>query len=162
MSTTDKQTNLTAEEAITIIEREIACVNKECNIERACGQCELAMPSKEPIIEAYKLAIEALKAKPCTDAISREEALKEMQKYHDDCAETSEYTRLGFETAMNVVKELPPVMPQPKIGHWILLKDAYGDVVEAVCSCCDKNGNHEWSLCPYCGAIMVKQQESEE
>lgn len=51
---------MTAEEAIAIIEREIACVNKECNIERACGKCELVMPSKEPIIEAYKLAIEAL------------------------------------------------------------------------------------------------------
>ena len=26
--------------------------------------------------------------------------IKEMQNYHDDCAKTSEYTRLGFETAI--------------------------------------------------------------
>ena len=29
---------------------------------------------------------------------------KEMQNYHDDCAKTSEYTRLGFETAIAVVE----------------------------------------------------------
>jgi len=41
-----------------------------------------------------------------------------------------------------------------KQGHWIILKDKYGDVVEAVCSCCDKNGNHKWTYCPYCGMRM--------
>ena len=30
---------------------------------------------------------------------------KEMQNYYDDCAKTSEYTRLGFETAIAVVED---------------------------------------------------------
>ena len=30
---------------------------------------------------------------------------KEMQNYYDDCAKTSEYTRLGFETAISVVED---------------------------------------------------------
>ncbi len=50
---------MTSEKAIKIIEQEIACVEKDCNIERSCGDCELALPSKEPIIEAYQLAIKA-------------------------------------------------------------------------------------------------------
>lgn len=30
---------------------------------------------------------------------------KDIQNYHDDCAKTSEYTRLGFETAIAVVED---------------------------------------------------------
>lgn len=39
-------------------------------------------------------------------------------------------------------------------GKWVVLHDEYGDVVEAVCSLCDMNGNHTWQYCPYCGAKM--------
>lgn len=48
------------EEAIAIIQNEYKCVDRDCNIERGCGKCDLMMPSKEPILEAYKLAIKAL------------------------------------------------------------------------------------------------------
>lgn len=65
-------------------------------------------------IEALSMAIEALKAEPCEDAVSRQAALKEMERYHDDCDKTSVYTRLGFETAMEVVKSLSPVTLKPR------------------------------------------------
>ena len=52
--------SMTVEEAVSIIDREYSCVDRECNIERSCGKCDLMMPSKEPILEAYKMAIEAL------------------------------------------------------------------------------------------------------
>ena len=42
-----------------------------------------------------------------SDLISREAVLAQMKNYHDDCAQTSEYTRLGFETAMEVVEQMP-------------------------------------------------------
>lgn len=51
---------MTNEEAIAIIRQEYLCVDKDCDIERNCGKCDLAMPSKEPILEAYKVAIKAL------------------------------------------------------------------------------------------------------
>lgn len=35
---------------------------------------------------------------------------KEMQNYHDDCAKTSEYTRLGFETAIAVVEDADTII----------------------------------------------------
>lgn len=142
----DKQTNLTAEEAIAVIEREIACVNKECNIERACGQCELVMPSKEPIIEAYKLAIEALKTKPCEDCISRQTVL--------DIVNNPLNIRLD-----EIIKKLPPVTPKSKTAHWIHFANSDD------CSGCG------WSIgkyispsdyCPKCGARMIEPAESEE
>ena len=39
---------------------------------------------------------------------------KEMQNYHDDCAKTSEYTRLGFETAIAVVEDASPIIEADK------------------------------------------------
>lgn len=39
-----------------------------------------------------------------------DEIKKEMQNYHDDCAKTSEYTRLGFETAIAVVEDAPTII----------------------------------------------------
>lgn len=45
-----------------------------------------------------------------------------------------------------------------KVGQWITLQDEYGDIVEAVCSCCNQNGNHEWAFCPKCGARMEGQE----
>ena len=51
---------MTREEAIAIIRKEYLCVNRDCDIERSCGKCDLMMPSKEPILEAYKMAMDAL------------------------------------------------------------------------------------------------------
>lgn len=45
--------------------------------------------------------------------IDANKAIKDMQYYHDDCAQTSEYTRLGFETAMEVVKSASTVLTIP-------------------------------------------------
>ena len=35
---------------------------------------------------------------------------KEMQNYYDDCAKTSEYTRLGFETAIAVIEDAKTII----------------------------------------------------
>ena len=55
---------MTREEAIEIIRKEYACVDADCDIERNCGRCELHMPSKEPILKAYEMAISALEQEP--------------------------------------------------------------------------------------------------
>jgi len=51
---------MTREEAIAIIRKEYLCVDRDCDIEKNCGRCDLMIPSKEPILEAYKMAIQAL------------------------------------------------------------------------------------------------------
>ena len=53
--------DMTRAEAIAIIRKEYLCVDRDCDIERSCGKCDLMMPSKEPILEAYKIAINSLK-----------------------------------------------------------------------------------------------------
>ena len=91
-----------------------------------------AMPAS---IIALDRAIEALKAQPCEDAVSREAALKEMERYHDDCSQTSEYTRLGFETAMEVVKSLPSVTPKQKVVRCKDCKHRDPETKKCDCGC---------------------------
>lgn len=66
--------------------------------------------------------------------------------------------------AKYLIEDLPQEQ-ESKTGHWITLKDEYGDIHEAVCSRCDSNGNHKWKYCPSCGAKMSEiptSSESEE
>ena len=42
--------------------------------------------------------------------IDADKANKKIQYYHDDCEKTSVYTRLGFETAMNVVNDAQTII----------------------------------------------------
>ena len=51
---------MTNEQARAIICKEYLCVDRDCDIERSCGKCDLMMPSKEPILQAYKMAMDAL------------------------------------------------------------------------------------------------------
>lgn len=77
--------------------------------------------------------------------ITNEEAIEVLQKnYPDSCYSM---LREAVDIAIAALKT-------QKIGKWIILKDEYDDVVEAVCSCCDRNGNHKWAFCPNCGARM--------
>lgn len=62
-------------------------------------------------------------------------------------------TRCEYKRISNVLFEFPTI-EERKTGKWYVLHDEYGDVVEAVCSLCDINGNHTWKYCPNCGAKM--------
>ena len=95
--------------------------------------------------EFIKLAIKALEKEPCEDCVSRE-AVKEALR-----------NRIG-ESISDCINALPSVTPTRKKAKWIVLKDEYGDICEAICSCCEDNGNHRWKYCHTCGAEM----ESEE
>ena len=97
--------------------------------------------------EVLEFTIKALEQKPCEDSISRE-AVKEL---FQEGSVMGMYYFLGID-------ELPSVTLARKKGKWIVLKDEYGDICEAICSCCEDNGNHRWKYCPTCGAEM----ESEE
>lgn len=71
---------MTNEEAIAIIRNEYKCVDRDCDIERSCGKCDLMMPNKEPILEAYKLAIKALEQQP-TDTWSIKKVADTFKKH---------------------------------------------------------------------------------
>ena len=75
------------EEAIAIIQNEYKCVDRDCDIERSCGKCDLMMPSKGLILEAYKLAIKALEQQPC-EMTTEEYRQRMIQTFHN--ADTDE------------------------------------------------------------------------
>jgi len=93
---------------------------------------------------------------PCEDAISRQVVLNTISELNAiSFYEAQEDSKECYYEIRQTIKDLPSVkLQEPKTGHWIILKDEYGDVHEAVCSNCDSNGNHKWSYCPNCGADM--------
>ena len=125
---------MTRQDIDTIIS--IICPNDE-DFEKACIS---------PAYLKNELEILALDQEPCEDAISRKSMLDYIKYLHGEMPEEE------------FVKALPSVTPARKKGKWIVLKDEYGDICEAICSCCGDNGNHRWKYCPNCGAEM----ESEE
>ena len=102
--------------------------------------------------EAYrKIITHCEEQEPCEDVISREAVLDCFKKWQPYMA-----TRLlDFEKELS---ELPPVTPQPKIGHWIVDVDRWGDIVTTVngyrCSECDTFDTDKDTYCPNCGAKM--------
>lgn len=99
---------------------------------------------------------------PSEDAVSRQEVIDGINEYFHD----KYYQRTSIQDCMDclirdVIKDLPPVTPTRKKGKWIVLKDEYGDAVEAVCSCCEDNGNHKWKYCHTCGAEMEYEDEAQ-
>ena len=111
----------------------------------------------------------------CDDCISRQAVL-------DIFGKIDTYT-IFCENAKRIIKALPSVTPQPKIGQWIVdgSVDCYLDKVRCHCSECGKKKEfpadydhikHKLSIsyqypefidnyCPNCGCRMVDPQESE-
>lgn len=145
MSTTDNQTNMTAEEAVL----EHGCYNcghvrldKTCNVycqlRLEGGRCEAynSWNSWTPLPE------------PCEDCVSRQTVKEQMLKYgfHAPDMTVTEF----------VEDELPPVTPKPKMGHWIKITNPRGTVIALRCSACEKSPKHaiRSDFCPHCGADM--------
>ena len=88
----------------------------------------------------------------CSDAISRQGLLDTIDRFCD----------LGKRQLKEIVRDLPPVTPKQRTGHWIKSpNDCF-----ATCSECGLHGDKgifkHYRWCPICGAKMVEPQESEE
>jgi hypothetical protein len=145
---------MTREEAIKIIQNEYKCVDRECDIERSCGKCPYMIPTKEPILQAYEMAIQALSQEPCDDAISREDVQDYIAKY------LSQYLYEDVRQAVEVIDAYIGDMPSvtQKSGKWI--DDEFG----SKCSCCgihthlDKfDRPMKFKYCSMCGAKMESE-----
>ena len=87
-----------------------------------------------------------LEQEPCEDCVSRQAVKEQMFKY-------------GFlapdMTVTEFIEDLPPVIPQPKTGHWIKSKDGY-----MRCDLCGSRGSAiKARFCHHCGAKMVELQK---
>ena len=124
---------------ITCMKCEVSgkCCDENCPIQYDAGNMGEIIENLEEISKILE------EKEPCEDAISRE-AVKEL---FQEGSVMGMYHFLGID-------ELPSVTPARKKGKWIVLKDEYGDICEAICSCCEDNGNHRWKYCHTCGAEM--------
>lgn len=101
-------------------------------------------------IEAFDMAIKALKQKPCDDAISRQALLRKMN------TKTHEYGNgLGFRTEwIMLINSMPTILPKRKQGEWIEeFNDMEGEV-RFYCSSCGDYQMFETDFCSNCGAEM--------
>lgn len=81
--------------------------------------------------------------------------------------ETNECFKLAYEIRhkWQSTKDLPPVNPQPKTGHWIrcLIRNEKGGCIGAkmICSKCGNDNKHDeyMNYCPNCGKKMDERRE---
>lgn len=105
---------------------------KRLKEEKICSEAD-----GENAINAFEMAINALKQQPCEDAISRQAVLELHQ------------LRLGAREIYKAIYDLPPVTQQSKMGQWIKQEDG-----TYKCSNCKKYELWEGIYCASCGAKM--------
>ena len=100
---------MTREQAIQIIHTEYKCVNRDCSIETNCGKCDLMMPTKEPILEAYKMAISALSEPKQGEWVKDEitERSKGAYKYKCSICEAYHRARYNYCPSCGAQNEIP-------------------------------------------------------
>lgn len=111
--------------------------------------------------------IKALEQESCGDIISRREAIKKFtynykgQRIPDyDCDNWP--TQIDLITVRKYLRELPPVISQPKekTGHWIILDDCEHFI--AKCSeCGEVEDSRMIIMYPYCHCGAKMQAENE-
>lgn len=126
--------------------------------------------------EALSMADEALRCKPCEDAVSRDLMTNTLGA---TCI--AKRDEKGDLIALCSIDNLPSVTPQPRKGHWIRIGDrdsGYRDIVICKCSeCGDKKEftgkfelegyrlvidmDHVYKFCPNCGAKMAESEDTE-
>lgn len=104
--------------------------------------------------ETADMAITALEAEPCSDAISRQAVLDAIGRVGMCKCSTNEIEAVSECT--RAVKALPPVTAEPKTGHWIKRPHGFK------CSNCLIVHSHTSIFCPSCGAKMVEESEEQE
>lgn len=121
-------------------------------------------------LETARMAINALKQKPCKDCVSRQAVdtlVDELARAISDercCLSRGRSTA----TIMHDIIDLPSVTPQPKIGKWVGIEydfDADGNPVYDVFECslcgCEHKGESDTltNYCPDCGCAMIGELE---
>lgn len=106
----------------------------------------------------------SVRPQPCEDAVSRDEVLKAMAEAYD-LNDDYDY-RLDVERKL---KQLPSVTPQPKRGHWIVIRKEYefmGGVVNEAqgCKCSNCGGivKFKSGFCPSCGSYNGGEKDGNE
>lgn len=113
-------------------------------------------------LEVFEMAIKALEQEPCNNAISRQAVLDLIADYD-----------LSMGQVVRGIHALPPVIPQPKTGHWVMpvQDDGMSDPIyyQVRCSKCGFDLDPQtWHMelhqygadkyCPKCGRKMYEDK----
>lgn len=79
---------------------------------------------------------------PCEEVISRQAVLAEMYKRKEN----------GDAITAGFIKNLPPVTPAEKVGHWISNAEDDLKISEYTCSNCKGLSGEDSDFCPKCGS----------
>ena len=124
------------------------------------GRVKWHIRKAEELYEKYEY-----KQEPCENAISRQAVISTI---YDNKSDFKNDFAQGFFA--DRIRDLQPVNPQPKTGHWILADEQNKEDVENnnyryICSKCQCSDIHaKGTIVPYCwkcGRRMVESQESE-
>lgn len=116
----------------------------------------------EQLGEALDMAIAALKAEPCEDAVSRK-AVEECKELMTDINGETVYA-----VRMSDTRKLPPVTPKQRMGKWIKYASPRCGEQHYKCTNCDDYVNFgeygdyytkDFKFCPHCGAKMEGESE---
>ena len=135
-----------------------------------CPECAMEHRQLAEWLTDYKRLKEQ---QPCEDAVSRQAAIDALEKVAElfpwrvpGKRDTYDSYNGAWNDAIGRAEMefegLPPVAPQPKTGHWIIIDDC--EQFLAKCSECGRIEDIRMiSKYPYChcGAKMVEPQESE-
>ena len=106
--------------------------------------------------KALNMAIAALSAESCEDAISRQSALESFHYLPMYSVETKDGQHKSAWVCDGVwakISLLPSVHAEPRTGHWI---KSEGGIA---CSECGNEENSESYYCPWCGADMREDSD---
>lgn len=106
----------------------------------------------------------------CEDAISRQAVIDGINQYfHDEYYQRTSIQDCRDCLIEDVIKDISPINPQLKTGHWIGIDEEPHEDYECdrcgyVCSTFTANikPSEEYKYCPNCGAKMIEPQESED
>lgn len=127
-------------------------------------------------IKAKEMAIKALEQQSCQDAISRQSAIDAIEKMQMPIMRSEyaydQFKFCGLGMAREILIDLPPVTPAPKMGRWEWNQYSNDpNIGNWHCSECrsitiwgvskkDQNGVPLYKYCPNCGVKMQEESES--
>lgn len=113
----------------------------------------------------------SLEQQPCEDAVSREEGIEELTELVNNLKRIQGDMGGAVNSARELIKALPSVTPQPKVGHWILNDIQWVQAVGYLTYYCSECGREisskyhgklslltEYPYC-HCGAKMKEEEK---
>ena len=136
----------------------------------------LNAPIKWDVAQASRMAIQALSAEPCEDAISRQAVIENQKLIYKEYCKTDHEKALMEELA-RINQDLPPATPKQKMGRWIIKDgkeqgyDIAGVKTWYIQIMCDKCGfiktaieghTGQYKYCPNCGQPKMVESQAEK